>query len=155
MKKRASRRRWQQVRRLFSLQNKMNGCSGTKAPKYLHQWFGEDPTCTLCPTPATPKHIMTDCKFSLMQGHYTWQHNQSSRVWHQLLRTSRGRPTPCPREQPRQQHSSEKHRKGQNILLPSQKQDTNAWPATGRCWWISASSSSFHLRLLPPTLGRI
>ncbi|KAL7383413.1 hypothetical protein ABVT39_010137 [Epinephelus coioides] len=46
------------------------------SPKNLHQWYGEDPTCALCPTPATLKHIMTGCKTSLTQGSYTWRHNQ-------------------------------------------------------------------------------
>ncbi|KAK9523107.1 hypothetical protein VZT92_019529 [Zoarces viviparus] len=36
----------------------------------------EDPTCALCPTPATLKHIMVSCKTSLTQGRYTWRHNQ-------------------------------------------------------------------------------
>ncbi|KAJ8414647.1 hypothetical protein AAFF_G00038490 [Aldrovandia affinis] len=46
------------------------------SPKNLHQWYGEDPTCALCPTPATLGHIMTGCKISLTQGRYTWRHNQ-------------------------------------------------------------------------------
>ncbi len=46
------------------------------SPKNLHQWYGEDPICALCPTPATLKHILTGCKTSLIQGRYTWRHNQ-------------------------------------------------------------------------------
>ncbi|XP_059905299.1 inactive dipeptidyl peptidase 10-like [Gadus macrocephalus] len=46
------------------------------SPKNLNQWYGEDPTCALCPTPGTLKHILTGCKTSLTQGHYTWRHNQ-------------------------------------------------------------------------------
>ncbi|KAJ8393735.1 hypothetical protein AAFF_G00057880 [Aldrovandia affinis] len=46
------------------------------SPNNLHQWYGEDPTCALCPTPATLRHIMTGCKTSLTQGRYTWRHNQ-------------------------------------------------------------------------------
>ena len=46
------------------------------SPKNLHQWYGEDPTCALCPTPGTLKHILTGCKTSLTQGRYTWRHNQ-------------------------------------------------------------------------------
>ena len=46
------------------------------SPKNLHQWYGEDPTCALCPTPASLKHILTGCKTSLTQGRYTWRHNQ-------------------------------------------------------------------------------
>ena len=45
-------------------------------PTNLHQWYGEDPTCALCPTLATLKHIMTGCKTSLIQGRHTWRHNQ-------------------------------------------------------------------------------
>ena len=46
------------------------------SPKNLHQWYGEDPTCPLCPAPATLRHVMTGCKTSLSQGRYTWRHNQ-------------------------------------------------------------------------------
>ena len=46
------------------------------SPKNLYQWYGEDPTCPLCPTPATLRHIMSGCKTSLTQGRYTWRHNQ-------------------------------------------------------------------------------
>lgn len=46
------------------------------SPKTLHQWYCEDPTCALWPTPATLKHIMADCKTSFTQGRYTWKHNQ-------------------------------------------------------------------------------
>lgn len=31
------------------------------SPKQLHQWYGEDPTCTLCPTPTTVSHILSEC----------------------------------------------------------------------------------------------
>ena len=41
-------------------------------PKNLSQWYQEDPTCSLCPTPATLKHILVGCKTSLTQGRYTW-----------------------------------------------------------------------------------
>lgn len=46
------------------------------SPKNLNQWYGEDPTCALCPTPATLKHILAGCKTCLTQGRYTWRHNQ-------------------------------------------------------------------------------
>ena len=45
-------------------------------PKNLHQWLGEDPSCPLCSTPATLRHILVGCKVSLSQGRYTWRHNQ-------------------------------------------------------------------------------
>lgn len=44
------------------------------------QWYGEDPTCALCPSPATLKHIMTGCKNSLTQDRYTWRHNQVLKI---------------------------------------------------------------------------
>ncbi|KAJ8403133.1 hypothetical protein AAFF_G00360490 [Aldrovandia affinis] len=59
-------------------------------PKNLHQWFGEDPSCALCQTPATLRHILTGCKTSLSQGRYTWRHNQ---VLRQLAITLEGRRT--------------------------------------------------------------
>lgn len=42
----------------------------------LHLWFGEDPACLHCLAPVTLKHILVGCKTSLMQGRYTWRHNQ-------------------------------------------------------------------------------
>ncbi|KAJ8409931.1 hypothetical protein AAFF_G00209720 [Aldrovandia affinis] len=59
-------------------------------PKNLHQWLGEDPSCALCQTPATLRHILTGCKTSLSQGRYTWRHNQ---VLRQLAITLEGRRT--------------------------------------------------------------
>ena len=46
------------------------------SPANLSQWYGEDPTCLICPSPATLKHILVGCKTSLTQGRYTWRHNQ-------------------------------------------------------------------------------
>ncbi|KAJ8349703.1 hypothetical protein SKAU_G00248330 [Synaphobranchus kaupii] len=46
------------------------------SPKNLSQWYREDATCSLCPTPATLKHILVGCKTSLTEGQYTWRHNQ-------------------------------------------------------------------------------
>ncbi len=46
------------------------------SPTNLHLWFGEDPACLQCFAPATLKHILVGCKTSLMQGRYTWRHNQ-------------------------------------------------------------------------------
>ncbi|KAJ8010150.1 hypothetical protein DPEC_G00071990 [Dallia pectoralis] len=42
------------------------------SPKNLNQWYGEDPTCDLCPNPAN----LVGCKTSLTQGRYTCRHNQ-------------------------------------------------------------------------------
>ncbi|CAM4720493.1 unnamed protein product [Leuciscus chuanchicus] len=57
-------------------------------PKNLNQWFGNDPACPLCQTPATLRHILTSCKTSLSQGRYTWRHNQ---VLRQLAAILEGR----------------------------------------------------------------
>ncbi|KAL1277462.1 hypothetical protein QQF64_024135 [Cirrhinus molitorella] len=46
------------------------------SPTNLHLWHGEDPACPLCAAPATLKHILVGCKTSLIQGRYTWCHNQ-------------------------------------------------------------------------------
>ncbi|KAF7702594.1 hypothetical protein HF521_001877, partial [Silurus meridionalis] len=46
------------------------------SPANLSQWYAEDPTCPLCPSLATLKHILVGCKTSLTQGRYTWRHNQ-------------------------------------------------------------------------------
>ncbi|XP_078118984.1 uncharacterized protein LOC144525794 [Sander vitreus] len=46
------------------------------SPANLSQWYAKDPTCPLCPSPATLKHILVGCKTSLTQGRYTWRHNQ-------------------------------------------------------------------------------
>ncbi|KAK2831157.1 hypothetical protein Q7C36_016243 [Tachysurus vachellii] len=46
------------------------------SPTNLSQWYAEDPTCPLCPSLATLKHILVGCKTSLAQGRYTWRHNQ-------------------------------------------------------------------------------
>lgn len=59
-------------------------------PKNLHQWLGKVPTCALCITPATLRHILTSCKTSLAQGRYTWRHNQ---VLRQLAIILEGRRT--------------------------------------------------------------
>uniref|UniRef100_A0A3P9H1W7 Reverse transcriptase domain-containing protein n=1 Tax=Oryzias latipes TaxID=8090 RepID=A0A3P9H1W7_ORYLA len=45
------------------------------SPANLKQWYGEDPSCPLCQSPATLKHILVGCKTSLSQGRYTWRHN--------------------------------------------------------------------------------
>ena len=41
------------------------------SPKNIQQWLNEDPSCPLCSTPATLRHILTGCKISLSQGTYT------------------------------------------------------------------------------------
>lgn len=50
------------------------------SPMNCQQWYGEDPTCALCSSPATLKHIMSGCKTSLRQGRYTWRHNQVLKI---------------------------------------------------------------------------
>lgn len=38
------------------------------SPYNLNEWYGEDPTCPLCPSPTNLKHILFGCKTSLSQG---------------------------------------------------------------------------------------
>ena len=80
------------------------------SPSNLSQWYGEDPTCPLCPSPATLKHILVGCKTSLTQGRYTWRHNQVLKCLAAVLESrrtsvnslpppsSRWKPTPFVRE---------------------------------------------------------
>ncbi len=69
-------------------------------PKNLNQWIGEDPSCPLCQTPATLRHILVGCKISLSQGRYTWRHNQVLRQLAIILEgrrtTTNGLPPPMP-----------------------------------------------------------
>lgn len=58
------------------------------SPANLSQWYGEDPICPLCPGPATLNHILVGCKTSLIQGRYTWQHNQVLSVLQQCWKVS-------------------------------------------------------------------
>ena len=88
------------------------------SPKNLNQWYGEDPTCGLCPTPATLKHILTGCKTSLTPG------ATFLRIWQQLWRAKGIPQTPCPLEQQitsQHQHSSLRDRKSPTTPLPNQK----------------------------------
>ena len=59
------------------------------SPINLQLWFGKDPACPLCTTPATLKHIMVGCKTSLTQGRYTWRHNQVLRCLADKLESKR------------------------------------------------------------------
>ncbi|MGH0145910.1 UNVERIFIED_CONTAM: hypothetical protein FKN15_045958 [Acipenser sinensis] len=46
------------------------------SPQNLNLWVGEDPSCPLCSSPATLRHILTGCKVALSQGRFTWRHDQ-------------------------------------------------------------------------------
>lgn len=61
------------------------------SPANLSQWYGDDPTCSLCSSPATLKHILVGCKTSLTQGWYTWRHNQVLKCLAAALECQRGR----------------------------------------------------------------
>lgn len=65
--------------------------------KNLQDWYGEDPTCPLCPSPATLRHILTGCKTSLTQGRYTWRHNQVLKSLAAALETKRSNINSSPR----------------------------------------------------------
>lgn len=67
------------------------------SPKNLQDWYGEDPTCALCPIPATLRHILTGCKTSLTQGRYTWRHNQVLKSLAAALETKRNTINSSPR----------------------------------------------------------
>ncbi|KAJ8352263.1 hypothetical protein SKAU_G00237390 [Synaphobranchus kaupii] len=58
-------------------------------PQNLKQWYGEDPACSLCQTPAPLSHILTGCTTSLSQGRYTWRHNQVLRQLASILEQRR------------------------------------------------------------------
>ncbi|KAI2648768.1 Homeobox protein ceh-38 [Labeo rohita] len=70
-------------------------------PSNLNQWIGEDPSCHLCQTPATLRHILVGYKTSLSQGRYTWRHNQVLRQLAVILEgrriTNNVLPPPRPR----------------------------------------------------------
>lgn len=72
-------------------------------PTNLNQWLGEDPSCPLCSTPATLRHILVGCKVSLSQGRYTWRHNQ---VLKGLAATLESRRTPINALPPRVTNSA-------------------------------------------------
>ncbi|MGH0150899.1 UNVERIFIED_CONTAM: hypothetical protein FKN15_039656 [Acipenser sinensis] len=46
------------------------------SPQNLNLWVGEDPSCPLCSSPATLRHILTGCKVGLSQGRFTWRHDE-------------------------------------------------------------------------------
>jgi len=46
------------------------------SPQNLNLWLGEDPSCPLCSSPATLRHILTGIKVALSQGQFTWRHDQ-------------------------------------------------------------------------------
>ncbi len=73
-------------------------------PSPVKQWYGEDPKCPLCPSPASLKHILVGCKKSLSHGHYTWRHNQVLRCLAAAIETRRiftnALPPPPPKPTP-------------------------------------------------------
>ncbi|KAJ8362447.1 hypothetical protein AAFF_G00373990 [Aldrovandia affinis] len=102
-------------------------------PKNLHQWFGEDPSCALCQTSATLRHILTGCKTSLSQGRYTWRHNQ---VLRQLAITLEGRRTTnnaLPPPMPRHSKTTPFVRAGQPPAKPSARVEATLLD-TARDW---------------------
>lgn len=59
------------------------------SPQNLKQWYGEDPTCSLCQEHASLRHILSGCTTSLTQGRYTWRHNQVLRELASVLEQKR------------------------------------------------------------------
>ncbi|KAI2649993.1 Protein translocase subunit SecA 2 [Labeo rohita] len=54
--------RWRQEGPVFSSGLHMMFFHHQKKKKKLQQWLGEDPSCPLCTSPATLRHILTGCK---------------------------------------------------------------------------------------------
>lgn len=59
------------------------------SPQNLKEWYGEDPTCSLCQVPASLRHILSGCTTSLTQRRYTWRHNQVLRELASILEQKR------------------------------------------------------------------
>ena len=93
-------------------------------PKNLNQWFGEDPSCALCQTPATLRHILTGCKSSLSQGRYTWRHNQVLRQLAITLEERRSTTNALPPPMPRHSNTTTFVRSGQLPTKPSARVET-------------------------------
>lgn len=95
--------------------------------KNLSQWYREDPTCPLCLTPATLKHILGGCKTSHFQGWYTWWHNQVLQCLAAVL---------------------EDWRTGVNALPPS----TSRWPTTA---FVRVDECQANLNTSRPDAGQL
>ncbi|KAK0131293.1 hypothetical protein N1851_034009 [Merluccius polli] len=88
------------------------------SPKNLQVWYGEDPTCALCPTPATLKHILAACNTSLTQGRYT-RHNQVLKSLAAAIESKRNTNNSLP-ESNQLHHNTHFHPRGTEKAKPSQ-----------------------------------
>ncbi|XP_047436657.1 uncharacterized protein LOC125005378 [Mugil cephalus] len=93
-------------------------------PKNLNQWLGEDPSCALCQTPGTLRHILTGCKTSLSQGRYTWRHNQVLRQLAITLEERRSTTNALPPPMPRHSNTTTFVKAGQLPIKPSARVET-------------------------------
>ncbi|XP_056107596.1 uncharacterized protein LOC130085708 [Rhinichthys klamathensis goyatoka] len=50
------------------------------SPQNLNLWVGEDPSCPLCSSPATLRHILTGCKVALSQGRFKGKRNMTNKL---------------------------------------------------------------------------
>ncbi len=102
-------------------------------PKNLGQWVGEDPSCALCQTPATLRHILTGCKTSLSQGRYTWRHNQVLWQLPIILETRRVTTNALPPYVPGLQNTTQLVKAGQLPGKPAERAGTT-FLDTARDW---------------------
>lgn len=94
-------------------------------PVNLHQWYGEDPGCALCSTPATLRHVLSGCKTSLAQGRYTWRHNQVLKILASTLEDKRAATNSLPSPASNHQQATTFVREGAKVtrsgLTPSER----------------------------------
>jgi hypothetical protein len=95
------------------------------SPTNLQQWYGEDATCSLCPSSANLKHILVGCKTSLAQGRYTWRHNQVLRCLAASLEAKRTATNTLPPLPAKQYPSMAFVRAG---IAPSRSQGSSSYP---------------------------
>ena len=101
------------------------------SPANLSQRYGENPTCPLCPSPATLKHILVGCKTGLTQGRYTWRHNQVLKCLAAVLESRRTSMNALP-PPPSHWHSTPFVREGEGqASLTTIRPDTGQ---LGRAW---------------------
>jgi len=130
------------------------------SPQNLNISVGEDPSCPLCSSPATLRHILTGCRVALSQGQFPWRHDQVLQCLSLALEGKRNMTNSLspvlakhymqkttflhPGEQPKEK-----------LLKPILTQDNWKLLGTGKCWLILINSLFFHLRLPPLTSDQI
>jgi len=70
---------------------------GECGTRWVGKTYGqEDPSCPLCSSPATLRHILTGCKVALSQSRITWCHDQELRCLALTLEDKRNMPNKLP-----------------------------------------------------------